>query len=257
MHALAVLPLLLLSWLPPSDPAGVYAVLDKVVLLPDAKAPTSIELHGAFALAEGVRGEFYRCPRVGVLRFALGKDAEASRAQWRDLEKLAGTNRVVSFLSRYEMLAANAPAVQVLAADAAPAAPPPYSTGWAVRPCENVDYGPARELALLPRCLPVDFGNEKAHEHWPARSVVFQCTNCTSSGGELRYVFTVETSDGERFASDAVAPGKGITSWAAPMALQVGERITWSVHVVGAPAARVPVASEVVVVPAAAVQRGG
>jgi hypothetical protein len=246
---------------PPSDPAGVYAVLDQVVLLPDERAPTGVELHGAFALAEGGRGEYYRTPRAGVLRFALGKDADGSRTQWRELREHAGKQRIVTFGSRYELHDQGAHGPRVAAPDeaateaAARAAPPPFSTGWGVRVLENVDYGAARELALLPRCLPVDLGTEKRPAHSPLRPVVLSCTNCTASGGELRYVFTVETSDGELHGSGLVAPGKGITTWTTDLALQVGEKVAWSVHVVGGAARRAPVDRGSFVVPAAAVDR--
>jgi len=241
----------------PSDPGGVYAVIDKAVLLPSAAAPTSLELHGAFALAEGLRGQYYRAPRVGVLRFGLGKEAAATVQQWRAIAAQAGTGAVVTFATRYEMLREDAVPVRVLRAEDPVGALPAFTTGWDVRVLENVRYGPARELALLPRCLPVDLGTEKRPALWPQRPVVFQCTNCAASDPDLRYVFTVRTSDGDCLASPAVAPGKGLTSWTTDLALQVGETVEWSVHVVGGKVERAPLASDRFVVPAAAVDTKG
>jgi len=242
---------------PPSDPGGVYAVIDKAVLLPSVAAPTSLELHGAFALAEGPRGQYYRAPRAGVLRFGFGKDADACVQQWRAIAAQAGTGAVVWFGSRYEMLGYGAVPPVVLRADEPAGALPAYPTGWDVRVVENVDYGPARELALLPRCLPVDLGNQRQSAERPERRVVFQCSNCKATGDDLRYVFCVETSDGERFASAAIPPGQGTTRWTTDLALQVGETVTWSVHVVGGKDERAPFASDRFVVPAAVVERKG
>ena len=36
-----------------SDPIGIYALVDKVVLEPNEKNPERIQIHGAFAFAEG------------------------------------------------------------------------------------------------------------------------------------------------------------------------------------------------------------
>lgn len=251
--AVATLPLLPA---PPSDPMAAYAVLDQVVLLPNAEQPTAVLLRGAFALAEGQLGSFYRAPRCGVLHFSGGKDLVASLAQWRDLQRCAGTGKVVVFGSRYEANDPDQPRWTLLAEGAAaPANPMPWSVGHGLQVLENVDYGAARELSLLPRCLPADLGAGRHSAKRPERSVVFSCANCAASDVDLRYVFTVATSDGERFASPAIAPGKGITTWTAPLALQVGERVTWSVHVVGSGVERAPVDAAEFVVPAAAVER--
>lgn len=224
---------------PPSDLVGVCALLDKVVPLPNAEQPTSIELHGAFAVAEGGRGNYCRAPRTGVMRFCLGADAEECVRQWRDLLAQAGTGRVVAFGSRHQMNRDGAVPVRVVAAGEPPGALPPYTTGWGVHVIEHVAHGGPRELLLLPRCLPVELG-ERGEPQWPEREVVFTCTNCIAADADLRYVFTIETSDGERFASGPVAPGKGLTAWRTQLALQLGETVTWWVHVVGDKVQRAP-----------------
>lgn len=250
--------LALLAAPPPSDPVGVFAVLDRVVLLPDPTAPTSVELHGAFALAEGGRGAYYRAPVRGLLRFVLGSDAEECVRQWRDLERLAGSGRVVSFASRHQMLGGSATPPQVVPAGVEPqpaqAALPAYTTGWGVHPLEQVEHGPARELLLLPRCEPVTDLGRQEHPSWPERRVTLTCVNAPRSEPGAHYVFLVETSDGERFASGLVPAGDGRTTWKAPMALQVGERVTWSVHVAQPGGARTPQDRSSFVVPAAAVE---
>ena len=237
----------------PSDPAAVFAIVDRVVLQPDDQQPTRIELHGAFALAEGSRGAFYKSPRTGVLRFQLGSDVEATKRTWRDLNKVAGTGKVVSFGSRYDLLAKDAVPTRVLAVDEPEGKLPAFPVGWGLNEAELQDYGPVRALRLLPRCLPVDLGDARVPAAWPTRDVVFSCANCTAGDDDLRYVFRVETSDGERFASGAIRPGKGITTWTPSIALQVGEVVTWSVQVTGARVAQASIDSASFVVPAKAV----
>lgn len=257
MHAIpfvcvlaAAVPVLL-----PSDPAAVYAVIDKVVLLPDAQQPTQVELHGAFALAEGRNGSYYQAPRAGVLRFAAGTEVEDCRKQWRELSRLAGSNTVVTFGARYELCADGAPRPRIDTVEAPVVEVPKWSVGFGMNALQQVDYGPPRELSLLPRCLPVDLGTQKGHPHWPERTVVFACTSCTAEDADLRYVFCVESSDGDRVASGLLASTKGPITWTAQLALQVGETITWSVHVVGSKVERAPIARDRFVVPAAAVER--
>ena len=240
--------------LPPSDPGCVYALLDEVKLLPDAKAPTQIELRGAFAIAEGERGQYYRAPQRGVLHFVLGKDADGTRAQWLDLQKQAGTGKVVVFGSRHETFGQGGPGVPALvAADVTVADPKAFTTGWGVQVVDNVRYGPVRELLLLPRCDRVTLDDERMHPSRPERPVVFTATNAIASEDGMMYVFTVATSDGERFASSAIAPGKGITTWTPHLALQVGEELTWTVQVLGRGIERAPIDVGTFVVPAKAV----
>ncbi|MBL8753643.1 MAG: hypothetical protein JNK15_10100 [Planctomycetes bacterium] len=239
---------------PPSDPVACYATIDKVVLLPDAQQPTQVELHGAFALAEGVSGSFYRAPERGVLRAKLGADADATRAQWRDLARVAGTGEVVAFGSRYESLDAKSAPWRVVAADAPAGELAPWPSGYGLTRTRGIDHGPVRHLQLLPVCLPVDLGEAVASPNRPARPVVFTATNVLSDRTDLHYVFTCTSSDGDRHASGLVSPGKGITTWTIPLALQVGEVVTWTVHVVGAAIEDAPVAVGTFTVPAKSVR---
>jgi len=81
-----------------SGPIGVYALVKKVALEPNGKAPTRIRIWGTFALAKA-RGEAgYREPVQGYLYYALNPDdLERSRKEWADLKKVAGTGQCVAF----------------------------------------------------------------------------------------------------------------------------------------------------------------
>jgi hypothetical protein len=234
----------------PSDPVGIYALLDQVVLQPNEQQPTTVELHGAFALAEGRHGEYYRSPRAGVLRFSVGKDAAEAVQQWRDLKQMAGTGKVVGFSSRYAQ--ADSPEPLVIVPAAAPAAKPvAYDGSFGLRKVDGVDYGPVRELSLLARCQPVAAPDLKSNTRWPAVQVTLKCSNCAARDADLAYVFRVRTSDGEEFASGAVAPGRNGTEWTAILALQPGETVDWSVHAVGSKVERAPIDRAQFVVPQA------
>jgi hypothetical protein len=233
----------------PSEPIGVFAILDKVVMKP-AEQPNEVELHGAFAVAEGSRGNYYRAPRRGVLRFSAGKKPEEAVAQWRELAKHAGTGVCVALSSRWEQHVPQNP-LRVAAAGEPTGPPVPYGPAMGVTVMQNVHYGAVRELELLPRCLETTLPAPGRTE-WPYQQVTFTCENCAAKDKNLNYVFEVETSDGERFASGLVPAGDGKTSWTTGLALQAGEKVTWSVRVVGPGVERAPFDARSCFVPVAA-----
>lgn len=230
----------------PSDPAGVYALIDKVTLLPDADHPDRVEVEGVFCLAVG-QGGYYRSPVRGRMAFTPGDKKDQAIAEWRDLARIAGSGRVVTFGSRYAQLERPP---QVIVAGQAATQPQPYPLGWGIQDVARVDYGPVRELRLLPTPLaPIDANGPRASANrHPGRNVTFECRNCPAEQEGLRYVFEVQVADGERFASPPVEPGQGSTKWTTEMALQAGERIVWRVHVLHPKAERTPVAEAVFVV---------
>ena len=93
----------LLAAAPPSDPVGVYAVIDRVVVAPDTANPTTIQIWGTFAVSDQQRGDNYRPAARGFLYYRLNKsDVNASRAEWADLRRLAGTKTVVGFSAKWQ-----------------------------------------------------------------------------------------------------------------------------------------------------------
>ena len=84
-----------------SDPVGIYALVDRVVLEPNDTAPERIQIWGAFSLATG-RGEAYGTPVRGYMYYALDKNQpDASRREFADLKRVAGTSQCVGFGGRY------------------------------------------------------------------------------------------------------------------------------------------------------------
>ena len=105
-HTRLLLLLIPALWIAPatsvdaSDPIGVYAVVDKVVLEPNDKKPERIQIWGAFCFAEG-RGDNYGAAKRGYLYYKLDPaKPDVSQKEWNDLKDLAGTKQVVAFGSR-------------------------------------------------------------------------------------------------------------------------------------------------------------
>ena len=85
-----------------SDPTGIYARVDKVVLEPSDAKPERVQIWGTFALAKPRSGDDYEKPVKGYLYYSLaaGKE-EQCRKEWADLKKIAGKDQCVAFGTRY------------------------------------------------------------------------------------------------------------------------------------------------------------
>ena len=87
-----------------SDPTGIYAMVDKVVLEPSETAPETIQIWGAFALADDKPGDSYRPAERGYLYYSLPNsqaERDSAKAEWADLKKIAGSEQAIAFGSRY------------------------------------------------------------------------------------------------------------------------------------------------------------
>jgi len=95
--ALAVLAVTSISVAYASGWVAVYALIDKVVLEPNADKPQRIQIWGVFRLAGA------DAPQRGYLYFALppgtaGQNREAmATKEWNDLKSAAGKRQVVAF----------------------------------------------------------------------------------------------------------------------------------------------------------------
>ncbi len=110
-----------------SDPTGVYARVDKVVLEPNDAKPERVQIWGTFALAKPRSGDDYNKPVKGYLYYSLvpGKE-DMCRKEWADLKKVAGKDQCVAFGTRYAKLGT------VRKADQKPKDPDPYVLGRGV-----------------------------------------------------------------------------------------------------------------------------
>jgi hypothetical protein len=126
-----------------SDQVGIYAVIDKVVLAPDATNPTTIQIWGTFSTSEGIVGDNYRAAVKGYVYYRMNPAGErATRAEWADLQSIAGKKAIVGFGRKY---AQTGPIARVRCATEAPSSPDEYpvnvgvfkmaqprNTGWPI-----------------------------------------------------------------------------------------------------------------------------
>jgi hypothetical protein len=83
----------------PTDPVGIYAVLDRVVVEPSDAAPQRIQVWGAFAIADPKGG--YTPVATGYLYYSCPAGREkACRAEWEDLKWIAGTGKAIGYAQR-------------------------------------------------------------------------------------------------------------------------------------------------------------
>src|SRR6185295_2027489 len=111
-----------------SDPVGVYAVIDKVVLEPQEGKPDRVQVWGSVCLAKGKNGSEYEAPVRGYLYYSLdAPKADQCRAGWSDLGSVAAKGQGVAFGTRY------APLGRVRPASEKPGQPDIYRLGWGVQ----------------------------------------------------------------------------------------------------------------------------
>jgi hypothetical protein len=86
---------------PASDPIGVFAVIDRVLLEP-ADNPRTIQIWGVFALADKNDRNNYLPPQRGYLYYSLpAQNPRAALAEWSDFTTVAGKNQPLGWGSRY------------------------------------------------------------------------------------------------------------------------------------------------------------
>ncbi len=139
-----------------SDPVGIYAFVDKVVLEPNEGQPERIQIWGGFALAEGY-GYTYAPAKRGYLYYSIKPgEEEKARKEWADLKSLAGTDQFVAFGVRHK------PKGTIRAADAKPEKPDVYPIGFGLTKVNrDRDYDPIKDLAKLKK-TPADKATKSA-----------------------------------------------------------------------------------------------
>jgi hypothetical protein len=113
---------------PLSDPIGIYGIIDKVVFTPNATAPTAIQLWGSFTITEGIGGDHYKPAAKGYLYFTMNPSNErAVRAEWADLQSVAGKGQIVGFGAHYTQ-----PIPRIRCATEAPVEPDVYAINMGI-----------------------------------------------------------------------------------------------------------------------------
>jgi hypothetical protein len=129
-----------------SDPVGVYARIDKVVMEPDERAPQRIQVWGVFAIADPRNGNDYLPARRGYLHFSAPADPTLALREWSDLKSVAGTSQIVAFGSRWR------PLPKLREAGEPPAPPDPYAVNIGVMKIHGrTGYAPVRSVLEFTR----------------------------------------------------------------------------------------------------------
>lgn len=126
-----------------SDPIGIYALAEKVVLEPNDANPERIQIWGVFALAKG-RGYDYDSARRGYLYYKLNPEKkEACLKEWADLKATAGTKQCLAFGSRHQEKGAIREKVEK------PKNPDVYPVAFGLTKVPDKDYKPIKEILAL------------------------------------------------------------------------------------------------------------
>jgi len=127
-----------------SDPVGIYALVDKVVIEPNEANPERIQVWGAFAIAEGY-GSTYKNAERGYLYYKVNSDkSTACLKEWNDLKSVAGTGQIVAFGSRHGEKG------KLRKKEAKPENPDVYPVAMGLTKVkEEKDYEPLNQLSKL------------------------------------------------------------------------------------------------------------
>lgn len=216
--------LLCSSVLTASDPVGIYALVDRVVLEPDGAEPERAQIWGAFSIATGPGlGDTYFPPERGYLYYELDpQNPKASRIEWQDLVRVAGQDTCVGFGSRY--LAAG----RVRPGCEPPSAPDVHPVAMGLTKL-NTDpsYQPLRDLLSLPRPVsPTDGAAPPAAE---VTSLTARNILAAGHSGAI-YHFELRRANGQLIAEEDITAGETRTTWTLPVRLEAGHTFTWRVH---------------------------
>ncbi len=124
-----------------SDMTGVYALIDKVVLEPNADHPDQIQIWGVFAIAKTDNNNTYESPQRGYLYYRLpASKEELARRDWGDFKAVAGTRQVVSFGNRFQK-------IRLRKAEEKPESPDTYTVVMGVvKVRSDTEYEPIKSL---------------------------------------------------------------------------------------------------------------
>jgi hypothetical protein len=208
-----------------SDPVGIYALVEKVVLEPKDDKPERAQVWGLFRFAVKNFGDEYTAPFYGYIDYHLapGK-ADDTRREWADFKKVAGTGQVVAFASRYGAKGT------LHKASEKPDKSDAYPIVDGLHKIEATSGGVAKELRSIPWPVEPTDGRDA-----PDLPVVLKAHGIADKDREnVRYVFEITNATGDKETSEPVPAGArdNMASWKPKMAVKGGVEYTWRVWAV-------------------------
>jgi hypothetical protein len=207
-----------------SDPVGIYALIEKVVLEPEGGKPERAQVWGIFRLAKANRGDEYREPVYGYLYYKLepGKEGD-TRREWADLKEVAGKGQAVAFAGRYQELG------KVRKASEKAEKPDPYPIGQEMHKLQG-GQGMAKELRALPMPTEPADGGYVAHGAVTLKAHGIADTDRKN----VRYVFEITNPAGDKETSEPMeaASRTNVVSWQPRMAVGGLKEYSWRVRAV-------------------------
>ncbi len=212
------------STLVASDPVGIYTIIDKVILEPSAEAPERAQIWGAFSINTGPgMGDTYKPPVRGYLYYSVDpNNVKPTLIEWSDLSKLAGTDEIVGFASRYE------PTGTVRSGCEEPRKPDVYPIALGLMKFRtDSGYQPIADLLGMVRPLSPEDGSTAVR---PGAVKLSVRNILTPDHPRAIYFFDLLSSSGESLESWEATPGEGTTSVLTEYQLVQGRQYTWSVE---------------------------
>ncbi len=202
-----------------SDPIGVYALIDKVVLEPNADSPERIQVWGAFQLAQGRGGNEYERPVRGYLYYTYAPGQQGvCRAEWADLKRVAGTGQCVAYGARREPKGGlRMPNEKAQLPDIYPVAQGVFKL--------DAGHPHARELRALPAPVSPNHGDAVA----PGSVTLRARQNYDTDHPQARYIFEMEKAAGAKETSPPIALGGKEATWSPKLLVQASAQYTWRV----------------------------
>jgi hypothetical protein len=207
-----------------SDPVGVYGVIERVVLEPNSEKPERIQLWGWFELSNPTT-RLYEKPKRGCLYYSLAEGKQdVCRAEWKDLEKSAGTGQCVAFGQRRAELGK----IRKFGVELDTPVPYPLNSGlFGLR--DDTDYEPVKALAEIPLVVSPSDGCLT-----PPGPIEMKIKNVRGERREqAKYRFEIAERGGEASEkSDPISPGEELTRWSPKLKLKAGAEYVWRVRAI-------------------------
>ena len=208
---------------PESDPIGVYALVERVVMEPDTISPQRIQIWGAFLTHRVVTpGIDVYAAAKGYLYYELNeRNPRATFTEWFDIRRIAGRTEIIGFGGRFH----DNGRVRLEREEAAAPDRYPIASGLYRMRSDDPRVRILHDIAPVPNTpalvSPLDSATIRAGRVRLVARTLFDTT--------ARYVFAIQEVGGQTETSDTLAAGRAETAWSPRLELLPGKEYEWRV----------------------------